>query len=81
MELTATTPVCLKRKLNMQDKVALTITLPSINGITIITEHTALTVRPGRQVSTVFTYTTVDTPAVTITLTRWQTQHTHRINE
>lgn len=74
--------VCLKLKWNKMKSTtfALTIALPSIDGIAVVTRHAALTVRPGRQVSTVFTYAAVDTPAVTVTLTRCQ-KTTHTIHD
>lgn len=56
----------------------LTVALPSVDGVAVVTGHAALAVRPGCQVSTVLTHAAVDTPAVTITLARCRhTQHTH----
>lgn len=74
--------VCLKLKWNKMEPTtfALTIALPSIDGIAVVTRHAALTVRPRRQVSTVFAYAAVDAPAVAVTLTRCQ-KTTHTINE
>lgn len=74
-------PVCLKLALNMvkSTKFTLTVALPSIDGIAIVTGHAALTLCPRRQVSAVFTHAAVDTPAVTITLTCCQ--NTHRMND
>lgn len=53
---------------------ALTIALPSIDGVAIVTRHAALAVGPGCQVPTVLTHAAVHTPAVAITLTRCQAQ-------
>lgn len=54
----------------------LTIALPSIDGVAIVTRHAALAVGPSCQVPTVLTHAAVHTPAVAITLTRCQDTHT-----
>ncbi len=61
---------------------ALTIALPSIDGVTVVTGHAALAVRSCCQVPTVLAHAAVHTPAVAITLTRWEEFiHTHKNTE
>lgn len=48
----------------------LTVALPPVDRVAIVSGHAALAVRPCCQVPTVLTHTAVHTPAVTITLTR-----------
>lgn len=65
----------LKPKINTKETLAtfpLTIAFPSIGGIAIVTGHAALAVCPRRQVPTVLAHAAVHTPAVAITLTRWE---------
>lgn len=50
----------------------LTVALPSVGGVAIVTGHAALAVHPCRQVPTVLAHAAVHTPAVTITLARWE---------
>lgn len=56
---------------------ALTVALPSVGRVAIVTGHAALAVRPCCQVPTVLAHGAVHAPAVTITLTRWE--ETHRV--
>lgn len=51
---------------------ALTVAFASVDGVAIVTGHAALAVRPSCQVPTVLTHAAVHTPAVTITLARWE---------
>lgn len=61
---------------------ALTIALPSVDGVAIVTGHAALAVRPGCQVPTVLAHAAIHTLAVTITLTHCQDTHTkHRVRD
>lgn len=51
---------------------ALTVTFASIGGIAIVTGHAALALCPRCQVPTVLAHAAIHTPAVAITLTRWE---------
>lgn len=47
---------------------SLTLTLPSIGGVSVITRHAGLAVWAGSEVTTLLTHTPVHTSAVAVTL-------------